>query len=56
VYDLIVGGGALYGTGASTGVRADVGVSGDRIVAIADLTDVPAAERIDAAGRAVSPG
>jgi len=58
-FDLVVSGGLLVdGTGAP--VRpADVGVVGDRIVAIGDLSRVDAgdvAARIDARGRVVAPG
>lgn len=66
--DLIIGNGTLYGTGippgnkipednkAPEGVRADLGIVGDRIVRIGDLSEVDAADRIDATGMAVSPG
>jgi len=55
-FDLIVAGGAVYdGTGA-TPISADVGVRGDRIVAIGDLRGAAAKQTIDAAGLAVAPG
>jgi N-acyl-D-amino-acid deacylase len=55
-YDLVVSNGRVVdGTGAPW-FRADVGVRGDRIVAIGDLSTASAARRIDAAGRFVSPG
>lgn len=55
-YDLIVRNGTVFdGTGAP-GRRADVGILGDRIVAVGDLRDAAAATAIDAAGRYVSPG
>lgn len=55
---LLLGGTVIDGTGAA-GLRADVGVLGDRILAVGDLGDVPAhdvAELIDATGRVVAPG
>lgn len=55
-YDLIIAGGSLYdGTGAPPR-RADVGVRGDTIVRIGDLSGAVAARRIDARGLAVAPG
>jgi N-acyl-D-amino-acid deacylase len=52
---LIVGGQVLDGTG-NPSFRADVGIVGDRIVAIGDLGGHPAAREIDARGRTVTPG
>jgi N-acyl-D-amino-acid deacylase len=55
-YDLVVAGGRVIdGTGAPW-VRADVGVRGDRIAAIGDLSAARAKQRIDAHGLAVAPG
>ena len=54
--DLIVRGGqVLDGTGAAA-ARADVGVRGDRIVAVGDLTGRTARRVIDASGLVVAPG
>jgi N-acyl-D-amino-acid deacylase len=57
-FDLLVRGGTMYdGTGEMSGVRrADVGVRGDRIVAIGNLDGRSAQEFIDATGKAVAPG
>jgi N-acyl-D-aspartate/D-glutamate deacylase len=55
---LLRGGTVLDGTGAP-GRRADVGVIGDRILAVGDLSAVPnedVARTIDATGRVVAPG
>ncbi len=55
-YDLILRGGTVYdGTGAPGG-RGDVAISGDRIVAMGDLTRATAKQEIDARGKAVAPG
>jgi N-acyl-D-amino-acid deacylase len=57
-FDLLLRGGTLIdGTGAA-GRRADVGVLGDRILAIGDLSAVDEAdvEVIDVTGRTVTPG
>ena len=51
----IINGRILDGTGAPW-FRGDVGVRGDTIVAVGDLTDTPAAATIDARGHIVSPG
>ena len=54
--DLLIRGGTLVdGTG---GLRrlGDVGIAGDRIVAVGTLTGAEAARTIDAAGKIVSPG
>jgi len=55
-YDLIVGGGRVVdGTGAPW-FRADVGVRGDRIVAVGNLEKASAKRRVDAGGKYVAPG
>ena len=56
-FDVLVAGGTVYdGTGAP-GVRADVGITGDVITAIAPSLDRRAAQTvIDASGLAVAPG
>jgi N-acyl-D-amino-acid deacylase len=57
-FDLIIRGGTVYdGTGETVGIRrVDVGVKGDRILAIGDLGARSAADVIDATGKVVSPG
>jgi N-acyl-D-amino-acid deacylase len=56
VFDVIVRGGTVYdGTGAA-GRRADVGIRGDRIAAVGDLTAAQGAAVVDATGLAVAPG
>ncbi|HEX4824005.1 MAG TPA: D-aminoacylase [Candidatus Polarisedimenticolaceae bacterium] len=55
-FDLVVKGGTVYdGTGAP-GRKADVGIKGDRIVAVGDLSAAAAARVVDAKGLAVAPG
>ncbi len=54
--DLIVRDATVFdGTGAPR-VRADVGVAGDRVVAVGDLGGASAAREVIAAGRALAPG
>jgi N-acyl-D-amino-acid deacylase len=55
-YDVIVQGGSVYDGGGGPPRRADVGIRGDRVAAIGDLSKDEAATRIDARGLAVSPG
>jgi dihydroorotase/N-acyl-D-amino-acid deacylase len=52
---LITGGTVVDGTGAPW-FRADIAISGDRIVRIGQLSSLPARARIDASGLVVSPG
>ncbi len=55
-YDLIFSGGRVVdGTGAPW-FKADVGVKGDRIAAVGDLSKATAGRRIDAKGLVLSPG
>ena len=51
----ITGGTVVDGTGEA-GHRADVGIAGDRIEAIGDLSQAEAGRTIDAGGLTVSPG
>ena len=55
-YDFILSGGQIVdGTGAPW-VAGDVGIRGDRIVAIGDLSKASAAKRVDAKGLVIAPG
>jgi len=51
----IVGGQLIDGTGA-LGRLANVGIRGDRIADVGDLSAIPAKKTLDAAGRCVTPG
>ena len=57
-FDLVIAGGTVYdGTGEPEGVRrVDVGLKGDRITAIGDLSQRRAGTVIDATGKVVAPG
>jgi N-acyl-D-amino-acid deacylase len=55
-FDLLIRGGTVYDGTGGAGRRADIGVRGDRIVAIGDLATQPAQRVIDAKGLAVAPG
>jgi N-acyl-D-aspartate/D-glutamate deacylase len=55
-FDVVIAGGLVIdGTGTESR-RADIGVKGDRIVAIGNLPDRSASDRIDATGKVVTPG
>src|SRR6516225_8087392 len=55
-YDVVITGGTVYdGTGAP-GIRADVGVVGDEIKTIGDLSAAQAGAIVRADGLAVAPG
>jgi N-acyl-D-amino-acid deacylase len=56
VYDLLITGGLVFDGRGSPPRPADVGVAGDRVVAIGDLTSSVAARTISATGLAVCPG
>ena len=55
-YDLIVRNGVVYDGSGGPGRRADVGIVGDRVTSLADLSGARAAVEIDAHGLAVAPG
>jgi len=56
MHDLILHGGTVIdGTGGNR-YAADVGLSGDRITSIGDLSAAEAARRVDVSGRIVAPG
>lgn len=55
-YDLIIRGGQVVDGSGAAPVRADVGVTGNRIRAVGDLGAATAAAVIDAAGRYVTAG
>ncbi len=55
-YDVVIRGGTVYdGTGAP-GRRADVGLRGDEVAAVGDLSSARGKEELDARGMAVAPG
>jgi len=56
VFDILITGGTIYdGTGVP-GRRADLGINGEQITAVDDLSTATAARMIDATGWAVAPG
>src|SRR5437764_662600 len=55
-FDVIIRGGTVYdGTGRAP-IKADVGIKGDRIAAIGNLSRATAPDIVDASGLAVAPG
>ena len=55
-FDIIVRGGEVVDGNREPARRADVGIVGDRITAIGDLSTAPAGRVIDATGLVVAPG
>jgi N-acyl-D-amino-acid deacylase len=55
-FDTIIRGGTVYDGSGSPGGPADVGLRGDRVVAVRDLSGATATTVIDAGGLAVAPG
>ena len=55
-YDLLIRGGTVVDGSGLPRYRADVGIRGDRIAAIGDLSSATAVRRIEARGLMVAPG
>jgi len=55
-FDLCISGATVVDGSGAPGFRADVGISGGRIVAIGELSAQAASLRIDAAGQVLAPG
>ena len=55
-YDVLISGGTVYDGSGSAPFMGDVGITGDRIVAVGDLAGATAGRVVDASGLAVSPG
>lgn len=55
-YDLIIENGILIDGSGAARRKADIGVTGDRVAAIGDLSGAAASTRVDASGRIVAPG
>ena len=56
VYDTIIYDGMVYDGSGRAPVESDIGIRGDRIVAVGDLSGAATVNAIDADGMAVSPG
>jgi N-acyl-D-amino-acid deacylase len=54
--DVVIRGGLVYDGTGSPGRRADVGIRGDRIAGVGDLSTARAKTTIDVSGQAVAPG
>lgn len=55
-YDVLLRGGTVYDGSGAPPVRADVGIRGDTVAAIGDLTGARADHVLDVSGLAVAPG
>src|SRR5215510_15869955 len=55
-FDVIIKNGTVYDGTGQPGIKADVGIKGDRIVAVGNLSRATAPKIVDAQGLAVAPG
>jgi N-acyl-D-amino-acid deacylase len=55
-FDVVIRGGTVYDGSGAEGRRADIGIVGDKIGAIGDLSKAKVHRTIDASGLAVAPG
>src|SRR2546427_10063988 len=55
-FDVIIRGGTLYDGSGRPPIKADVGIKGDRIAAVGNLSRAAAPTIVDARGLAVAPG
>src|SRR6187401_2027470 len=55
-YDLVIRNGIVYDGSGGEGRRIDVGVRGDRVATLGDLSGARAKQVVDAHGQAVAPG
>ena len=55
-FDLLIVGGFILDGSGKEGFKGDIGILGDRIIAIGDLKERKAGQRIDADGLAIAPG
>ena len=55
-FDVVIRGGTVYDGSGGDGRRTDVGIVGDKIAAIGDLSKANARRSVDASGLAVAPG
>lgn len=55
-FDTLIKGGTIYDGSGDKPQRADLGIRGDRIIAVGVLNDAKATQVIDASGLAVAPG
>jgi len=56
MFDILIQGGEVLDGSGAPAFPADVGVRGDRVVAVGDLHGATAAQRLDASGLTVAPG
>ena len=55
-FDVIIKNGTVYDGSGGTPIKADVGIRGDKVAAVGDLSRAKAAMIVDAKGLAVAPG
>src|ERR1051325_59510 len=55
-YDVIIRHGTIYNGSGEAGFQGDVGIKGDKIIEVGDLSNAKAAKEVNATGLAVAPG
>ena len=55
-FDVVIAGGRILDGSGNPAFRGDVGITGDRITAVGDLSKAIARRRIDASGKLITPG
>jgi N-acyl-D-amino-acid deacylase len=55
-YDLVIRNGIVYDGSGGEGRRVDVGIRGDKVAALGDLSNATTAKVVDVQGQAVAPG
>lgn len=55
-YDVVIRGGTVYDGSGKSGVISDIGITGDTVAYIGDLSEAVGKKEIDAKGLAVAPG
>jgi N-acyl-D-amino-acid deacylase len=56
VYDVIIANGTIVDGSGMPGLQGDLGIRGDRVIAVGDLSGAETRQRIDAKGMVVAPG
>lgn len=56
MFDLIIKNGMVFDGAGNPWFRADIGIAGDRIAAVGQLSEAPAKRTLDASGQFVTPG
>ncbi len=55
-YDLIITGGTIIDGTGQPAIKTDIGITGDRIIAIGNISNASAVTNLDASGKIIAPG